>query len=168
MTGYEMKFPATLGIALLLATAAEAAPDRNETVSYIQKQCEGTATGSGSVTSNVRIEGTVLSFTDGVPVDASAKGDVAFWQEVRTIDLQEVSTISELPSFTQLQCNHNCARVDGFYLGVDGKKRQPSWGNKSGTTHLTYINLYCRNADRVANAIKHLQSLTPDNDPFAN
>jgi len=163
-----MKFPAILSIALLLATAAEAAPDRNETVSYIKKQCEGTATGSGSVTRNVRIEGTVLSFTNGVPVDASAKGDVAFWQEVRTIDLAEVERVHDLNAFLQLQCGHNCGRVEGFYLGVDGKRRQPFWGNKSGTTHLTYVDIYCRNGDRVINAIKHLQSLVATDDPFAN
>lgn len=157
-----------LGLLSTFAASVYAAPGRDETVAYIQKQCEGTPTGSGSITSGVQIEGTVLRFTEGVPVDTAAKGDVAFWQEVRTIDLRDVKKIDDLTPFLQLQCNHNCARVEGFYLGVDSKKRHPSWGNKSGTTHLTYINLYCRNADRVANAIKHLQSLTRDDDPFAN
>ncbi len=157
-----------LGLLSTFAAGVYAAPGRDETVAYIQQQCEGTATGSGSLTSNVRIEGTVLHFTEGVPVDASAKGDVAFWQEIRTIDLGDVKKISELGSFMQLQCDYNCAQNEGFYLGADGKRRQPSWGNKSGTTHLAYINLSCRNTDRVANAIEHLQSLIADDDPFAN
>ncbi|WP_020400191.1 hypothetical protein [Kordiimonas gwangyangensis] len=165
-----MKYLAAASIAALLTTGVQSAPSRDKTVAYIQKQCEGTPTGSGPVTSNVQIEGTVLRFTEGVPVDASARGDVAFWQEVRTIDLRDVKKIDALGTFLQLQCDYNCASVEGFYLGTDGRRRQPSWGNKSGTSHMTYANLSCRNTDRAVNAIQHLKDLSGESekDPFAN
>lgn len=152
------------------AASVHADPGRDETVAYIQKQCNGTPTGAGPVTSDLSIAGTVLRFTEGVPVDASAKGDVAFWQEVRTIDLRDVKKIDALGTFLQLQCDYNCASVEGFYLGTDGRRRQPSWGNKSGTSHMTFANLSCRNTDRAVNAIQHLKDLSGESekDPFAN
>ena len=165
-----MKYLAAATIAILLATGAQAAPSRDETIAYIQKQCNGTPTGAGSVTSDVHVTGTVLSFTEGVPVNTSAKGDVAFWQEVRTIDLRDVKKIDGHGTFLQLQCDYNCASVEGFYLGADGRRRQPSWGNKSGTSHMTFANLSCRNTDRAVNALQHLKALSGEGekDPFAN
>ncbi|WP_262692692.1 hypothetical protein [Kordiimonas aestuarii] len=158
----------TLLIAVMgISLGATAAPSREETVAYIQKQCNGTPTGSGAVTSNVRVKGTVLTFTEGVPVDASAKGDVAFWQEQRSLDLKD-ATLKEDSIPVQFACSYDCVSVEGFYLGSDGRKTKPAWGNKPGTNVYPFTTMHCRNPERVLNAVQHLQSFITDDDPFAN
>lgn len=160
-------------LAGLACTAPAMAQTLNtaDTLAYINERCEGhTRSHGGGVNSTGRVTaaGERLTLRDSMDIYSNSSGvrhDVSSL-DLRRVDISAHNTNSETAhitfscgagrcvSLTQNSPDHRAGRVD-------------TTGQTTGTQ------IYCRDADRVANAFRHLQQLVGGRiadpvDPFAN
>ena len=154
---------------LSASTSAQAAPSREETVAYILQQCEGTQLEDFAVV-KVSISGKWLHYSGDDIIKPLSKREY-FTLRRNKVDLSvvtiELAKGTTGHAYIKFSCNYNCVTITLDHVDEEGRHIQLDW-LPYGDSPSTHTNLYCRQPERVVNALKHLQSLLPDDDPFAS
>ena len=177
-----MKYLLTLCFLLLGATTVQAAPDRDETVAYINTTCaNGNYYGNYTRFKKAEIgkaDAAIVSLHTETLVPAAPGEQVQVFHHVTTFDLRKVE-IRLQDAFQNADGTTSPARVAFRCPGscISVTTRTEVWQNstlvappKTQTYSGGAEDLFCPYTDRVFRAFQHLQELAggPEKDPFAN